>query len=366
MDTDFSYCPIIKGKMNDIKAMSFVAPQLASTMKPLYELPPFKPTESPEVVLSRFVSRMSKLAAKRPCYVDFPLLKPGTMTSQGETALQVAYGQLNAMRIPFEPVYGFDRDLALWPLVVRQAERSGGMLLRLDPDDLEFPEETIEKIGDLKSHGVDLRMLDVMIDQRFLSNQQKTMTAAGEIADFIESLAKSFRFRKVLIAGSCAPKTVTEIQKDGYGAIERHELKLWAILATERLPIMPIYSDYGVVHPDFSDLTLATHINGKIRYTQGTSLHIHRGHSLRIGDKYGQYRRLSAEVAGSRHYQGNNFSYGDRYVYDCATGHAGTGNPGTWVLVDQNHHFTYAANQLQKLRTLADRGLAADALLERA
>lgn len=81
-----------------------------------------------------------------------------------------------------------------------------------------------------------------------------------------------------------------------------------------------------LIHPDFSDLTPSPHINGKIRYTQGSKLHVHRGQSLRQGDKYEQYRGLASEVLHSSHYQGGAFSYGDQYMHDCATGHAGTGN----------------------------------------
>ena len=65
MDIDFIYCPIIKGKINDIKAMAFVAPTAASAVKPLFELPPFKPTDTPDEILSRFATRLAKLSGRR-------------------------------------------------------------------------------------------------------------------------------------------------------------------------------------------------------------------------------------------------------------------------------------------------------------
>ena len=363
---NFLYCPIIKGKLNDIKAMAFVAHSVADSAKALYELPPFKPTDDAEVVLARFASRLGSLVGKRPCYVDFPVLRPGARTSNREPALEAGLGQLNAVGINYEPVFGFDRDDAMWNLVIRQAARSGGMLLRLDSDDLEFQDETIDRIVELRHQGLDLRTVDVMIDRRFLGSKQTAMAAASETADFIDRLVTAVRIRNVLVAGSSAPKSVAEIERDTCGTVARHELTFWASLATERLPIRPIYSDYGVIHPEFSDLTLSTHINGKIRYTQGGNLYIHRGHSLRQGNKFDQYRTLSSEVASSSHYQGSTFSYGDRYIYDCATGHAGTGNPGTWVLVDQNHHISYTAAQLQRLTALVEQGLPAEEILVRA
>jgi hypothetical protein len=357
------YCPVIKGKANDIKAMAYLAPTVAAVVKPVYELPPFSPDDRPEDVLGRFASRLSKLVGSRPCYVDFPLLKPGAQTTNREIALEVAYGQLRALRVPFEPVYGFDRDESLWPIVIREAARSRGMLLRLDPDDLDFADETVERIGELIAGGVDPGGLDVMADCRYLPNTTTALSLAATVADFADKLGSVVKVRRFVLAGSCAPKTVADIQRDGYGSVRREELVMWASVATERLQFPVIYADYGVIHPDFSDLTLATHINGKIRYTQGKHIHIHRGHSLRQGDKFQQYRRLSAAVVASGRYQGHTYSHGDRYIYDCSTGHAGTGNAGTWVLVDQNHHVSYVAQQIQRLSAAAAAGRSADAVL---
>ncbi|URI09421.1 beta family protein [Aquincola tertiaricarbonis] len=361
--SDFLYCPIIKGKANDIKALAYVSPVLMPEVKPLFELPPFKPTDDPEVILAKFARRLAKFAGGRLSYVDFPLLRPGAKTSSGEAALAVAYRQLNALWLRYEPVFGFDREEAMWGTVIEQANRSGGLLLRLDGDDLQFPEDTIHQIADIRARGFDLRHLDVMIDHRSLTSDEGTMASASATADFIDDLCAAISLRKILVAGSSAPKTVSEIERDSCGTIPRRELVLWAHVASERLPVQPIFADYGVIHPDFSDQTPSTHINGKIRYTHGASFHIYRGHSLRQEDKYEQYRGLSAAVSHSSHYQGSSFSYGDRYIYECATGHSGTGNPGTWVLVDQNHHITYTARQFRRLAGLAASGGSATELL---
>lgn len=363
MNSNFAYCPVIKGKINDIKAMAYVQPALSAFIKPLYELPPFLPTHKPEELLARFATRLSKLSGTRPCYVDFPLLKPGTLVASGEPALDAGFSLLNSADVPFEPVYGFDRDEAGLATAVKWAVRRGGMLLRLDHDDIEFPDETIERIFDLRGMGLDLRMLDIMLDHRYLGTEAETLAAASDTRDFIDALMGFVNIRKIIVSGSSAPKTVSAIEKNSCGTVDRRELTLWANVVTEQLPVMPIYSDYGVIHPDFSDLTPSPHINGKIRYTQGSKLHVHRGQSLRQGDKYEQYRRLASEVLHSSHYQGGAFSYGDQYIHDCATGHAGTGNPGTWVLVDQNHHISYAVQQIQRLVALASQGIPAEVLL---
>lgn len=115
----YNYCPIIKGKLNDIKALAYTSASLRPGFKPLVELPPILPNEAPEQLLARFATRVAKHAPNVRCFIDLPLLPPGATTRDGHPALDVAYGQLNALRVPFDPVFGFDRDQTLWPLVVR-------------------------------------------------------------------------------------------------------------------------------------------------------------------------------------------------------------------------------------------------------
>ncbi|WP_233886314.1 beta family protein [Paraburkholderia flagellata] len=364
MSQEFAYSPIIKGKINDIRAMAHVDYSLASHIKPLYELPPFLPTKKPEEELTRFAQRLAKMSGRRPCYVDFPMLKPGSRVTTGASALVAGLTLLKSAGVNFEPVYGFDRDETELKTIVQWAQQQGGLLLRLDRDDLDFPDETIERMFDLRAMGLDLRLLDLLVDHRYIGTDVDALAAAAHTCDFVDALSRFVRVRTVIVSSSSSPRTVAEIEKNSHGEITRHELTLWANVATQRLPTDLVFGDYGVIHPDFSDLTPSTHINGKIRYTHGNKLHIHRGYSLRQGEKYEQYRRLAAAVVGSPYYQGRTFSYGDRYIEECAAGHAGTGNPGTWVLVDQNHHLSYTVKQVMRLQTLATNGASVDELLD--
>jgi Beta protein len=367
MSQQFLYAPIIKGKRNDICAMAHVRTPVADLIKPIFELPPFLPTDKPEEKLAKFAGNLSRLfASGRDCYVDFPLLKTDARTSDGTLALVAAYGQFNALNINFEPVYGFDRDDGMWPIVMAQAKKSKGMLLRLDLDDMEFAEDTVSRIQDLSTQNLKTSNLDIMLDCRYINDASKTEDCIDAASLFVEKLAKAINFRKLIIAGSSAPKTVAEIDKDSQGVVLRRELILWARLRAMDLPYEPIYSDYGVIHPDFSDLKPSKYINGKIRYTHGANMNIFRGHGLRDDDKFEQYRSLAMNVMQSGLYSGNSYSHGDRYIYDCASGQAKTGNPGVWVLNDQNHHFTYAAKQIEQLDLLAYRGYTAEALLAQA
>lgn len=366
MSQEFIYCPIVKGKLNDIKAMAYVEHRLASQTKPLYELPPFRKTGNSEKELARFVKYLSKMSGPRPCYVDFPLLKPGARIESGESIVDVGFSWLKSAGVNFHPVYGFDRDEASLSSVIQWADRQGGMLLRLEQDDLDFPDETIERILDLQTNGLNFKQLDVMFDHRYIRTEAESLRAASDTCNFVDNLLRFVPVRTIVVAGSSSPMTVSEIGKDSHGEIARQELILWANIITQRFSVRFIFGDYGVIHPDFSDLTPNAHINGKIRYTSGSRLHIYRGHSLKQGDKYDQYHRLAANVKNGPFYLGSKFSYGDRYIFECAEGRAKTGNPGTWVMNDQNHHFTYAVQQIERLQALARPSLSVESLLEQA
>jgi uncharacterized protein (UPF0335 family) len=364
MNESIVYCPVLKGKANDIEAIAKMAATSSSRIKPLFELPPFKPSDRPEDVTARFAARLAASSNKVECFIDFPLLKPGATTSKGENALVAAYGQLNALGIAFTPTLGFDRASISQKVAIDQGRRSGSLLLRLDRDDIEFPEDTLDRIADLRSYGVDFKTLDVMVDLRYLDSRTRTFSLSEQVEEFLSQLNSTVQHGALIVVASSAPKTVAGIEKDSQGEVFRNELLLWCDLSTSRKLSGIRYGDYGVIHPEFSDLTMSTHINGKIRYTSGQYIHIFRGHSLRQGDKYEQYRKLSKAVLDSGHFMGADFSFGDRQTYDCATGLASTGNPGKWVLNDQNHHITYVAQQIARMREVIAEGASLESVLE--
>lgn len=348
IDQEKLYFPVVKGKINDIRAVSLMPGAAASQVMPVFELPPFHPSDSPEAILGRFAARIAQHFGKRSCFVDFPMMKPAQLTSDGTSSLVAAYRELNNYQIPFLPVYGFDRDQSVWPVVASQASHSDGLLLRLVKDDIEFFDETIERIESLKNYGLESGKVHLYMDFRHLGSSIDKTHALELATEFVVQFQSAGLRSTIIVGASCAPKTVAAIQKDSVGEYERLELPLWLELISDTQNLRIRFSDYGVIHPDFSDLTMSTHINGKIRYTAGRKTHVFRGHSLRQGNRYEQYRDLAKGVLGSGLFLGSSYSFGDRYVQDCATGLVGTGNAGTWVLVDQNHHFTYVCNQIRK------------------
>lgn len=129
-------------------------------------------------------------------------------------------------------------------------------------------------------------------------------------------------------------------------------MRIWARLAADlAMGTELLYSDYGIVHPDFAadDMPVGGTANCKIRYTTDNDILIFRGHK-RAGDS-GQPFELARKVRVHSAYCGPDYSFGDDYIDrvadpDDATG---PGNLGNWVLADMNHHLTFAARQIDQL-----------------
>ena len=79
-----------------------------------------------------------------------------------------------------------------------------------------------------------------------------------------------------------------------------------------------------------------------------------------------QYHELAQRVVDSSVYIGRDHSFGDDYAWRCAYMEVSSGNLGTWVEVDMNHHLVYVAAQLPQMATRMAAGVSANALLAQA
>jgi hypothetical protein len=171
------------------------------------------------------------------------------------------------------------------------------------------------------------------------------------VRDFFKINPRIRGYRSIILAGSSALKTVSEVQQDGIGHVVRRELTLWSRVQREVSRDLPlVFGDYGVIHPDFSDQGPNKYMNAKIRYTDRGRIVYFRGHGLKHPVKdYVQYHGLAAQVRDSAAYRGREFSYGDWYIDAVADFNSTSGHPGTWVLADMNHHLEYTTMQMSRL-----------------
>ena len=312
------YTPIVKGKLNDLKALGALPPATRALMRPLVEVMPAASTDDVEEHLEKFSNYLRKHAAWPRISVDFYGVA-GLVTSSGVDATLAGFAKLKERQLVVTPVYGFQRDDRVWAHLNRVVKYFGsGFGFRVDIDDLDDQAE--ETWGSILERSAQLTQapsdVDIIIDLRDLGPQ--SVDAARElVVDFLSIGPRGGRYRSVSVVGSSALKNVGDITRDAMSVIRRKELHLWTALERD-LPESEsvVFGDYGVVHPEFTDQGSFANMNAKIRYTVGGRILYFRGHMLR-GD-YEQYRALAAQVRGSGEYLGPKFSYGDQYIDDVA------------------------------------------------
>ena len=196
--------------------------------------------------------------------------------------------------------------------------------------------------------------IDLLIDLRYVG-EADLGRLKDFVLDFLSLMPVGSQYRSTILSGSSALKHVGSVPQDDVGEIEREELRLWMQLQSDLFGVHNlVFSDYGVVHPDFSAVGPNKNRNAKIRHTIGGKIKVYRGHKLRDHPNFKQYHALSEKVRNAPEYLGRHFSAGDRYIDDCADGNVGPGNLGTWVFVDMNHHIEHTAAQVHDLATQID------------
>lgn len=347
------YSPIIKGKLNDLKALGRLSGAARAQVKPLIEAMPLPKDDDIDKHLYKLAHYLVKHVPLGEIYLDFYGLLPGQRVADNTDATIAGFRLVKALGRIVTPVYGFGRDDFLWqsliPIVKSNAR---GFCFRVDVDDLDDLAE--DTWGQILERGAELGLkpsqIDLMVDLRDVTKFEFD-ELQGIVNDFFAINPDIRGYRSVILAGSSALKTVAKIPKDGVDHVARRELTLWSRVQREVVPDLSlIFGDYGVIHPEFSDQGPNKNVNAKIRYTDRGRIIYFRGHGLlRPVKDFGQYHALAARVRDSSVYQGRQFSYGDSYIDAVADFNATSGNLGTWVLADMNHHLEYTTLQMTKL-----------------
>lgn len=349
------YVPIIKGKLNDLRAVGALSPSVRDAIKPLIEAMPvnIKKHRAEEQVF-KFCNYVVKHVPLGEVFVDFFGLLPDEVLEDGTNATIYGYRLLKSLGRTVTPVYGLERNDDLWDELGKLVAAFGkGFAFRLRRDDLAdyVIDDTWEAILE-RTAQMGLRAQDVDLVLDFDNVGDATI---AEIADVVFSFLwhnqRIRDYRSVIVAGSSALKTVAEVGKDDMKEITRNELHLWSALWRD-MPndLKPIYGDYGVIHPDFSDLGPNKYMNAKIRYTVGDKILYFRGHGLLHPVKdYAQYHDLASLVRSDSRFRGRRYCIGDAYLDDCARHQGSHGSPATWVKADMNHHLTYVTHQVSRI-----------------
>jgi hypothetical protein len=203
--------------------------------------------------------------------------------------------------------------------------------------------------------------IDLLLDLQWLD--PNTRMSSKWIVREIQALAARASWRRIILAGSCVPKSLAAIISiDKVGTTRRSEWELWKTVAgAVEAPID--YGNYGVQHPVPPSGGGRTF--GNIRYTTETELVVSRGHLMSNMDD-GDFGEMCRRVVRGPSFSGVEFSWGDAeiariaeyqrsprsaiYDYDVDDDGLGTAasinSHGFWRAVATSHHLKFACAQL--------------------
>ena len=226
-----------------------------------------------------------------------------------------------------------------------------GVCIRVKDDDLLDLEDELEELTE--DIGIDRDQADLIIDLEYISpnDSNKNLLSLRNILRAIPNISD---WQSITVCATSFPENTSSIDRNTTGQIERGEWTLWNNLFSRKskLKIMPNYGDYAISNP--APLKLdpkLMRMSANIRYTANNDFLIFKGISIQKG-KWTQVQSLCKKIISHPQYCGKTFSWGDEYIFDCASGNKSTGNAETWRRVGTNHHLTFVVNQLANLHVI--------------
>ncbi len=358
MFTNRHYIPILKGKTGEFQALSHLKPSIKKRLTPLIDIPrrDLDPSnQKPKGTLESHLCKKIKLlvgnwGGKAPIFVDFYDIYPEYRTSTGEHYVEYFFNKLKEIKFRAIPTTGMDRDDDYQESVNKIMNHNNcEICIRLLDDDIDSPIGTSHALKNLlKKLKVTEKNTHLLLDFRDISNDDEQEKANIAIL-FLRYIPNIKDWKSIIVSASGFPQTLGCVSPRSKKKIPRTELKLRHSLLNKmtNIPRIPIFSDYGICHPDTLDFNPRTHKrSAAIRYTIEDDWLIIKGMNLEKEPGPKQFCKLAKELYSHADYYGPSFSHGDKFIEDCANNIRKSGNLTTWRMVGTSHHLTLVVEQL--------------------
>jgi hypothetical protein len=351
------YLPILRCKKGELKALKELSSETCKLVKPVLAIqavPQVWDAKKQKKSLAKHLSDTAKSIADhlpegmRP-FIDFEFT--GNELCDGVHYAKFFFGELDDWGVKFDVVSGLDRasdsDLqkVLKDRVVRKKSK---LCIRIYRDEAEIIETQHDEIDELLTFfGVTVADPIFLLDAK--SVEEKELDQLEEILSACIQAFSDLGCRNIAVAGAAMPINLMHFKSNGIAEHRRCDFVLWSRLrkkfATDRI----LFADYGIVNPMTPEIDPRIMTRSpRIRYTVENAWQIFKGESAKkVLDRI-QTPILSSRVIGHSCYLGANYSWGDKYIKDCAAKKQ-TGSPTTWVSVDTNHHIEFVSKQIAKL-----------------
>lgn len=347
---DVLYVPVLKGRQGEFAALRKIDTPTRNSIKPLLELVP-GPTDEAKDVRSIIDKTVKNLAiwASNSLFLDAALLPSDVVVRDGMGPLGAAVLKAWGDNILATPVVRLnDEEQVLSDVTRTHGETESGAAVRLNVEDMDEDVEDIDEAIGMLLRRVTLGKpaMDLILDVGVVNGDLAVRAGSRLVADVLRGLTGVEDWRQVIVTAGAFPADLSSIQPWVIGEPHRFDAGLWDHLRSRRrLVRYPLYGDYAVAHPIFSNGP-AFPAAPQLRYTLADRWLVLKG---RRNDPQGheQFFEVCDAIAGHPDFAGAALGYADARIAKSRI--YGPGNASTWREIATVHHLDYVVQRLTNL-----------------
>jgi hypothetical protein len=351
-----SYVPSLRWRQGEYQGLTTLTSAAKSKITPLITVPPiefdfdeWQPKKTPHEFLFPFPVRLQKKWGSRPFWLDVNSTLRDAKMDDGTNSYDYLLAGVREQGGHAVPIVSFDMEV---PILLRLKEHvridQQGIGLRVLLTDLMKPDfnRTVEAV--LKKLNIERGDVDLHLDLE-APNYEPVPDFATALIVSIRRITELNAYRNFVLLGTSFPESMADLEK-GESSVPRLHWKLYKTLIASMTTSVrrPNFGDYTIVHPSFVALDMRkVKPAGKIVYSTSEAFKVHKGGSFR--DNREQMHDHCEAVVKRDYYLGETYSYGDKYIKDCASKTDGPSNLSQWKKVGINHHMTLVLDDLANL-----------------
>jgi hypothetical protein len=353
------YVPILKGRQGEYGALETLNRMVKERLTSLIEIPPIPwnfTDKVPSKSIDEHLAKVAKILKKsvglgRKFFIDLLWISETERMEDGTLPVEWIFRASRDEGLAAIPVINLVRGaevLQATRRIIEQDQR--GVCLRIQREDFtEFSNLEEQMVAILEQVSASVANTDLIFDLRSIIAPQQI--DVDSVMERVESIPRLRQWRSFTLAATSFPENLAGLPPAESSMLERTEWRLWADLRrrSRELSRRPTFGDYAISHPEPSEVDpRIMKASASIRYTADQSWLVLKGRSLKKNG-FDQFNDVCRDLVDRTEYCGSNFSWGDKYICDCADGIDGPGNLTTWRKVGTSHHLVFAVRQLANL-----------------
>lgn len=354
------YVPSLRWRQGEYQALMRLSDDAKLRTVPLLTIPAIEfdfelrqPKKTVHQHVHPFPRRYKAKWSTRSAWIDVEAsILAGSMNDGADVFTYVFDGlrEFKAEAVPVITIAADDKLIAIIKSIISKDRKGLGLRARFE--DIMRPTFSASVRQLATKLGIELSDIDLFLDLGSPSYEPYA-TFAGALITAFGMLADLGLFRNFVLIGTAIPESMGDVTKEG-ADLPRHDWLFYNELLAKLPSAMrrPNYGDYTIVHPSFAPVDMRMIKSaGKVVYATSKVWNVVKGGAFR--DNPQQMHGHCSEIIKRPFFKGANFSYGDRYIDQCAKREEEPSNQTQWKKVGINHHITLVLEDLATLVAVA-------------